>query len=332
MRAIIVVVLIAAVGWAGYWLVGSGSTETAFTRWFEDRRAEGWQADYDDIVTAGFPNRFDTTIRAIDLTDPQTGISWSAPFLQIFALSYRPTHVITVLPNEQTFATPVQSVDIRSSDARASVVLTPNTALTLERTQISVADLQMASTGNWTLGAREIRLATRLAEGREKSHDIGFEGIGVAPGGVLSQLAGVSDLPAEISDLRVDATIDFDSDWDRFAIERARPQPTRIEIRDIQATWGEMDFRMAGTLDVDASGTPSGEVTVRAQNWREMLALVQATGALPEEVIPIVEGGLEILASMSGNPNHIDAELRLRNGFVTVAGLPIAPAPNLKLR
>ena len=100
MRMLLTVILIATAGWSGYWALASSGAKTAFETWFDQRRSEGWVADYGDLTVSGFPNRVDTSFSNISLADPATGIAWTAPFFQILALSYRPNHVIAVWPSD----------------------------------------------------------------------------------------------------------------------------------------------------------------------------------------------------------------------------------------
>ena len=44
MKRLISLVLIAALGWSGYWFWQAHIARQAVTGWFEDRRADGWQA------------------------------------------------------------------------------------------------------------------------------------------------------------------------------------------------------------------------------------------------------------------------------------------------
>jgi hypothetical protein len=85
-------------------------------------------------------------------------------------------------------------------------------------------------------------------------------------------------------------------------------------------------------LDVDADGNPTGTLSLQARNWREMLAVAEASGSLPQQIRPQVERALGLLASASGNPDAIDVTLTLANGTVSLGFLPLAPAPQLILR
>ncbi|MEM6557967.1 MAG: DUF2125 domain-containing protein, partial [Pseudomonadota bacterium] len=136
-------------------------------------------------------------------------------------------------------------------------------------------------------------------------------------------------LPETIETLRLDATVAFDKPWDRFAVEDARPQPTRIELSHLSARWGRVTFRAVGEVQVDADGIPEGDITVRAEEWRKILDMAKATGMLPESAFGPLERTLTL---MSGPRDTLDATLTLRGGFVRLGIIPIAPAPRLALR
>ena len=101
MRVLLGVTALLGALWAGYWVVGSSAAQSGMADWFDERRAEGWVAEYDDLAVRGFPNRFDAGFTEISLADPGTGLAWQAPFFQLLALSYKPNHVIAVWPDEQ---------------------------------------------------------------------------------------------------------------------------------------------------------------------------------------------------------------------------------------
>ena len=79
MRALLAVILVATGLWAGYWVIGSRTTHSAFEGWFDARRAEGWVAETSSLGVQGFPNRFDVVFEDLILADPATGLAWEAP-------------------------------------------------------------------------------------------------------------------------------------------------------------------------------------------------------------------------------------------------------------
>jgi hypothetical protein len=88
--------VVAATAWGAYWFVGA----RALDRRVAAVLAEHPAAEAESYQIRGFPNRFDLTVNAPRI---QAGaLQWQAPFLQVMALSYRPHHVIVVLPHDQT--------------------------------------------------------------------------------------------------------------------------------------------------------------------------------------------------------------------------------------
>ena len=97
MRILLAIVILAALGWSGWWFVQSTARDRAMTGWLDERRAAGWVAEAEDVRVRGFPNRVDTVVTGLDLSDPDAGWSWHADGLQVLSLSYKPNHVIAVL-------------------------------------------------------------------------------------------------------------------------------------------------------------------------------------------------------------------------------------------
>ncbi|MGB5557747.1 MAG: DUF2125 domain-containing protein [Paracoccaceae bacterium] len=333
MRRLLVVVLVAALAWGGYWFIGARAVESGLTAWIDQRRAEGWAADYATLSTRGFPNRFDTTIADLQLADPHTGVAWSVPFFQILALSYRPNHVIAVWPGEQTVATPLQSISLTSDTMRASVVLRPGPSLELDRSTFELANVKLESSEGWLASVETGSLGTRQTVGKTDTHDIGFDATGVRPSrDLLKMLNPGGSLPDVFERLHIETTVAFDTPWNRYAIEDRRPQITNFGLNKLDAKWGQMDLQAAGDLDVDAGGIPTGRITVRATNWREMLQLAVATGVVAEAFAPAIERALELLAQMSGNPETLDAPLSFQNGLMSFGPIPLGQAPKLVIR
>ena len=332
MKRLLFVIIAAAALYAGYWFFGANGASAGFTRWFEDRRAEGWVAEYESINTRGFPSRFDTTITDISLADPDTGVAYAAPFLQIFALSYKPEHLIAVWPNEQTIGSPFGKAAITSADMRASLIVKKSAALALEKANFAAEDVSAKMEDGAIYGASNILIAVEQVATTQSSYHFGVEARDVAiPQPARLRLeAGL--LPEKLERAHGDVTIAFDKPWDLNALQAERPQPTRIEVKLIEAKWGQLDLRLAGAFDVDSAGRANGQVTIKAQNWRDILALGVATGAVPQQLQRPIEQGLSLLSGLSGNRNTLDLPLTLDNGQMKLGPIPIGPAPLFRLR
>lgn len=331
MRLLTLLVLLAALAWSGFWLLGYGALTTAVPQWFEDRRAEGWVAEYDDLSVSGFPSRLDSTFENPTLADPQTGVAWDAPFFNLHALTYRPNHVIAVWPNSQSIAIPGEKLSVTTGDMRASLVLDPGTDLALNRANVAIESLGATSTANWQLAASGVNLAMHRDAADTSTYRLAFKADGLTPPAGYALPNGI-DLPRSFSSFRADLTATFDRPWDRSAIEQSRPQPTALDLTLAEVIWGDLQLHAAGKVSIDTSGYPTGDITIRAVNWHDILNVARQSGHLPANVLDTVEQALGFIAQLSGNANELDIPLTFSNGATKLGPLPIGPAPRIFLR
>ena len=144
-------------------------------------------AEAEDVRVTGFPNRVDAIVTGLDLADPEAGWSWAAEEFQVLSLSYRPQHVIAVLPGEQVVSTPFETVRVTSETLRGSVIFRPTPRLELDHSTFEIA--RHARSPATAAGAPAIGkaiFATRQAAGEgapQFAHDVAFnaERAGPAP-------------------------------------------------------------------------------------------------------------------------------------------------------
>lgn len=327
MRLLQVLVLALATLWGGYWFIGSRALERAASGWFQAQGGNGLVAGMESLSVAGFPSRFDLTVNEISLADPATGLAWTAPFVQVLSLSYKPWHVIVAFAPEQQLATPFEVLTLASGKLQASVVATPRTALPLDRTRLIGDDLRLASSLGWSIGVKTLRLASRRLSAEGDRHEIGVEALEIAPDAIF--LAGIPSLPATIEQARLDADLTFSAPLDRFAGD-ARPGLTGIDVKSLSLIWGPLSVGGSGQLAADSNGFAEGRITLNLKNWRQMVPVGVALGWFTPEVAPTWENMLDMLARQSGDPENLDLPLTFRNGRMSVGPLPMGPAPRLR--
>lgn len=331
MRTIIGVCLFAAFAWFGYWFVGSSALENGTKAWLQDRQEQGWVADYSSLEVHGFPNRFDTTVTDFNLADPAYGWAWQVPKFQVLTLSYTPNQFTAVWPDTQTISTPHKKYNISSEDMRASIVFTPNTTLALDRATMTLKNLTIRTGADQASSIISAVLATRQSDTANFAHDIAFEGKGWIPSKALkAKIDPTSLLPTDFETVVIKTTAHFDAPWDRIAIEAKKPNLTRLDITAFDAKWGKVQIQATGSVTVDPDGYPTGKVAVRAKNWREMIQLAVASGALDANIGQSLETGLGLIAMLSGNQNTLDVPLSFSNRIMSLGPIPIGPAPRLK--
>lgn len=332
MKRLLVVIVVAAALWSGYWFVAAKGARAGFESWFAARRAEGWQAEYAALAIRGFPNRIDTTFDTPALADPDTGLAWEAPFFQIFALSYKPNHIIAVWPNRQQISTPHAKYEISSTDMRASLVMAPSPKLPLERSNFVAGAMAIEGPGGATT-LEGVQMGVSLQSGATMDYRFAVNADGLTPslpGGLTLQTGG--RLPQHFDALRADLSVKFDKPWDLTALEHRRPQPKTVQLKLAEAKWGGLELALAGKLEIDTQGRPTGRLTVKARNWRDIVALVRAGGWLQESWLNPIEQALSLAAQLSGNTQTLDVPLDFRNGEMSLGPVTLGPAPVIRLR
>ncbi len=307
---LIIIVCVLGALWGGWWFVGSTAAREGSLVLVEEARASGWDIAYDDLGVAGFPNRFDTTVTAPMVTTPDGLITWSAPFFQVFALAYRPNHIIAVAPNQMVFELPGRQVEVRSDDLRASVILTVSTEPDLDRFTataegLDIIDPQFGLTaGNALMAARRTEVPGEM--------DVAFSMTDV---GLNDWLRSLID-PGRGLPGRIDA-LTFEARLPGLADGGAGPLAEDI---DALLSMGDLRLAVTGALATTASGAVDGALELRIRGWEPLLDTLVAIGAIGEGQVAILNGGLN---SLRGDDGMATVPVTIAAGQIRVLGLPL---------
>ena len=324
-KRLAIAVLVAGLAWSGFWVFAAWQTRGATENWFADRRAAGWEASYSDLAVRGFPNRVDRTFTDLVLADPRSGVIWEAPFFQVFQLSYKPGHLIAAWPETHVLTTPGGQWQITGQGQRASVV---QDATGLDRANFEAETLNITTDDGRAAALAGLRAALHRQDDDATAYRLAATVTALSTDGALMTTPG---LPGQANALQIDALLRFDAPIDTGTVPQTRPQPRAIDLRLAQYSFGDLDLRLAGTLDIDAGGTPTGKLTVRAQNWRAMIRAARQSGHLPPGLADAVEQGLGLIAGLSGSRDTIDLPLTFADGQTRLGPIPLGPAPKIRL-
>ncbi|QQA42081.1 DUF2125 domain-containing protein [Pelagovum pacificum] len=135
MRILILILLIAAGLYGGYWYLGVRDARADMALFIEGLEDAGWRVEEDGLSIAGFPSRIDTTLTDLSVTAPDGGFGFRVGRLDILRLVYRrdreiiavgsPAHVIVGgfdadVESERLLA----SIDVAGSGELGEVVAT----------------------------------------------------------------------------------------------------------------------------------------------------------------------------------------------------------------
>ncbi|WP_118134161.1 DUF2125 domain-containing protein [Oceanicella sp. SM1341] len=333
LRTLLVVILLVALGWSGWWFFAAGAQQKAYEGWLEDRRSEGWLAEAGRISVTGFPFRFDTLVEDLSLAEPQEGWAWHAPEFQVMALAYRPNHIIAAWPGEQRISTPEQTVTVSGETLRGSVRFRPSTDLDLEGSTIEMDGVSARSSLGWEARLQHGVLAVRRAadgSAPENSYDVSLEARRLeVPDMLRGLIEGQGVLAPLLDHVSLDTTLAFDSPWNRRSVEGRKPVLSAMALRKADILWGDLRFSARGRLRVNQLGQPEGELEITAQNWKRMLQTAVEAGLVPRDLYGTLEAGLGVVAMLSGDPDTLRAPLTFSGGQVRIGPVPLGETPVL---
>ncbi|QBF30877.1 DUF2125 domain-containing protein [Thalassococcus sp. S3] len=334
MRRLITICLVLIGLWSAYWWASAYGMRQSIGAWFSAQEAQGWQADFADIGTDGFPLRHITKLTNPALADPVNGTAWRSAALTFESPAIWPGHMsVRFADAPQRMSYFDETVILTPQDMVADLRLHPGLALELEEMALTAGPWTLTTAdGAKLIAADSLVLAMRQTDD-PATYLIDANSQTFTPGPRLREIAAISEtLPPSFDALTLDMTVTFTRPWDRAALEQSRPQPRRVDLKEMDAHWGALRVRAAGSFDVDAEGIPDGVIAIKAENWRDMLDMAQRSGALPADLMTPTERVFSMLAGLSGNPQTLDVQLNLRNGFVALGPIPLGPAPRFILR
>ena len=333
MKALLAVLAVLAAVGSGAWALGARSTERAIESWLDARAAEGWLVNVGAVDTGGYPTRYTTGFTDLELADPDTGWVWTAPDFTLDQQVWALDRITATWPAEQTLASPMERLRITSDELTADLDVAFRENLALDASAMVMRGMVIESDSGERMAVAEARSQVTRQAGQAARYDVVFTARDVTPPAALARLLDPERaLPATMEQMRYVAEMAFDRPWDLSALEVSRPQITQVALEEMQASWGPMLLRAAGTLDVDAEGRASGEIAVRAENWQQMLEVSSRAGLVAEAVRDTVEAALRFVARLSGRPEDIDATLRFDRGFVFLGPIPLGEGPRFVLR
>ncbi|MEM6888406.1 MAG: DUF2125 domain-containing protein [Pseudomonadota bacterium] len=320
--------------WSLWWAGAVFVLREGLTGWLAERREAGWQAEAQEIVIAGYPDRLELTLPALALADPSRGVAFNFPSLRISSAAWWPGFATLYFPEEAvTIAVPNGQSELRADAAQANLRLHASLSLQLAEMTVTAGAWSLRADVGDILAAEDLNM--RMVQNAENqstySFRAGSEGFALGEA-VRASLRVPENWPLSFETFVLEADVTFDRPWDLPAIEGARPQPREIDLKLAEASWGALLVRTSGSVTVDAVGMPEGSLSLQVRNWREVLTLAENAGVLPPRLRPQAERVLGALAGAGGNPDSIDVKLNLRDGMVALGFIPIAPAPALILR
>ncbi|KIN73730.1 DUF2125 domain-containing protein [Sulfitobacter guttiformis] len=332
-RLTVKLLALAVLIWTTWWVLATNGMQRTLNTWFDARQNEGWQASAAQMSRGGFPLRIATTLRDVSLDDPATQSSLQLPEITISTPIYWPGHATVRLPAEPvTLTTPQGILTLTTGGAEAALRLRPGTSLQLEGMRAQSKDIALDLTEGRVAVMQTLDAV--IQQGADpQTYDVDLNATGFAPGSIIREgLRLPAAWPDVFETLLADMTIAFDRPWDRSALEDSRPQPRSVKVDQLEARWADLSLSLTANVVVAQGGAMTGTLKLRAENWQRMLDLAAASGAVPLQMRPQIESGLNLLSNLSGSRETLDLDITLEDGRMRMGFIPLGTAPLLILR
>lgn len=328
------VLVVVAVAWVGWWLIGARAQEEALEGWLAGRADAGWQADYATLDVTGFPDRFDRRVEDLVLTNPEQGWSLRAPWIASSSATFGiNAFTVTVAPSF-SFAVPGERIAVETAANRLELVVAPLPSMPLDRTQITIADLALG-TEEWDAGAAafEASVAERdPGSGPENTYDFALRAEDVVlPRPLLRFLDPTGGLEPRLERIELEGQAALDHTLDRDFVEAGELSARTVVLRRAVFRWGEMSLAARGRIDADDAGLAEGEVALTLENWRRMLRLAEESGAIRRELARGIEGALGLASLFGSDKDALDVTLAFEDGRIWLGPVPVGDAPRISL-
>ncbi len=307
--ALIAVIVICAIGWSVYWVIGGRIMDERVERWLDFPADSGWSVAYDSVALAGYPNRFDTTVTGFELRHKDSEAAWRINPLRLFALSYQPQKFIAVWPAEQTVILPRGGlVDVFTDDMRASMSFGVD-ALPYEAVMSIKGALLATPMG--AVPIEDVLLAMRVVdsgdgEGSGTDYDVDMRMDGLY-------------LPVQDEPSRIDGHIRA-----RVVMDEAR-----VDIMSSDVRLEGVVLQATGSLRADTDGYLVGDLSVAVQNYTELPALLAVYGVIKPTMAARVGKTLSFISALALDKSRVSVPLRFDGGKMYLGPLPIGEAPRL---
>ncbi len=341
MRKLLILLLTGSGLWSGYWFAGSSAIRSGAESFFADAAAQGIVAEKTALSVVGFPNRFDLTVEGINLADPQSGFGWQAPFAQVFAMTWKPWHIIAALPPEQVITTPDEEITLKSEGMMASFRARPTPDLPLAAVIVESGAFTATSSSGWTVGAHRALASIKSVEtvadeadvdavmSDANSYIMSLDIEELAPDPVaMARIVAEAGLPPVIDAVRILGSAQLTAPLDRHVGE-TNVLPVALKLDLLVVTWGELEVTATGKVAPDAAGYAAGRIEFEVTNWQKLVPALVATGAIKPEISKTVENMLGAMAKETGDPDVLKLPLILNEGRMSLGPLPLGPAPLL---
>ena len=327
-RILIIVVVALSLIWSGYWFLGGRAHRGMVVEQLERAAANGWKITHSGVELNGFPNRFDTTIAGLRMESPTGEFIWETPSLQLLTLSYRPNHLIAVLPDKQSFLILGNSVDLTSQGMNASIVVSDPDNLNIERFVFESSNAELESSTGWKAVFDNILFAVRRSD-----RDPAMVDAAIRLGSRETRSSNIEADDAEdlINPTTVtgEASLQASRELGLNMCKDGHAEIRRIDVSELKLSRKQSELGVAGSLAFDSNGVPDGQLDITITNGQPLIQEAVEAGLIDANVASNIGAVLSLLALTSADPASATAPISINSGRAGFSGIGLYDIPRI---
>lgn len=344
----LLLLIVAAVAWSGYWWFISTNAEREFTRWQAQAVRSGVTLSCGSQNWGGYPFRVEMRCAPLEL-------SWASPDgrseirlaeLETMSQVYNPQHVVAIGTSpaamrrlEEGDDAPELAIAATHDPARASARFDgrrlDQLSLTADNLQAEITERDRSGEGELTtIAARAFNLHFRFIgpprDGRA-ALELASDGRAVkAEGdGLVSSLG----LPVDLDRFELRARADkvpYPIENPDIALRGFAANGGTLHVDRLLAKSAETSFVARGTLTLDARGRATGDLSAEVVNFEGFLDRLRRAGRIGRLEAELATGLLSFLeGATSGDRGALSVDVQVKEGEVYFGPFQIAQIPPL---
>jgi hypothetical protein len=302
--------------WSAGWVWMIGETRTRLDHAAASLRAAGWTVAWAGRHIGGYPFRLDVDFAGLRLADP-SGWALAAPTLKTEAFAFAPGNWVFFAPDGLAFTRPDGgAVAVRASALRGSIAGWDQSPprISLEGDDMVFAAAPGAEPFSLA-GAKNLQVYTRAGPQKQAGVFLSLDGGVARPGSWVGQIAGGKPVRVRLDGI-ISQTDELKGKTWRGLIQHWSDKGGTLDVHQLMLTAGDAGLEAdKGSVAVDDNGRLEGVLEASLRDEGRVLAVAR-TGKAPP-------------AGADSHANALKLRLTLRDGFVWVGPLRLAPAPRL---
>lgn len=320
--------ILALAGYAVWWYLLVEQTRAHVDAWFEDIRAQGHVAKYDDLQIFGFPSQIALEIQNFQFNHANGQWRVTLPHAQAYGIPWQLDRI------EGYVGVPINIEHTRGARTDNHVVSSATNSFDVTLDDIGTFSFEMRElsvTGSKISQPIMMETFTVALNGGDKNL---FLQASLKAVGIRLPDPELSPFGAEIASLEADIDVDVRPTSAPTLPEQLdvwRRDGGAIEVRRLSVRHGVLGLDGDGTITLDRNLQPEGAFGASVSGFNPAVDALIAQGLVPEAEGQLAKAALGLFAKAppGGGPKTIDIPLTVQEGRLSAGPFPLMRIPRI---